>query len=137
MAKEMTVKMKDCEFNLAIHAAEAAASDAAEAWLDKALSRGPAFSVHQADAVTGKPGPSIGTMLDVCGNAWIRFTDKRDNFYKYVKRVSRDNYHNSVPLLYKHAARQEMGLHEAAIRAAMDVLKSRGIKNIQFYSYID
>lgn len=116
-----------------------AADAASKAWLEKALQCGPKYSVHDGDLLTGKPvGPAIGTMLDVCGCAWIEFTDKRSKLYRAFKStgyVSPSG--NNISLSYSLSGRQEMGLHEAAIVAAQKVLTDRGIKGTRIHSYID
>lgn len=115
-----------------------AADEAANAWLEAAINRGPKYAVHNADLTGNLKGPAIGTMLDVCGNAWLEFTDKRSKLYRAFKAagyVSRSG--NNVDIPYTHRFRQEMSLHEAAISAAQNVMLKHGIKGTRVNSYID
>jgi hypothetical protein len=114
-----------------------AADKAATDWLAAAEARGPKYSVHQADLL-GNQGPAIGTMLDVCGNAWVELKDKRTKLYKAFKGAGYlTPSGNSVALNYNLRGRQEMGLHIAAAEAALKVLTDRGIKEARVHSYID
>jgi len=97
----------------------------------------PVYAVYNADVITGKAyGKSLGTMLDVCGIAYVQITDKRTGFAKYIKKIQ-NGYNNAVHLNSKYSGRQEWGLREACSYAALNVLDSHGIKGVSVWSHID
>lgn len=119
------------------------AEKAAREWLEAATARGPAFSVHSSD-IAGNTGPAIGYMLDNCGGAIIFVRDKRKPFAKWLKANPDRSWgwdhggRPSVTVNYSLRGRQEMGLHEAAKRAALNVFSKHGVAEcLSYYSYID
>jgi hypothetical protein len=124
--KSKEIKMKTTEL-LAL--ATEAGNKAGDLWLSKATTK---FIVR--DGFTGK---SCGTLLDLCGNAWVRITDKRTKFAKEAKKLGyAPTSSGSIFFPYKHR-RQEMGLNEAMTEASFKVLKENGVNGITVYSYID
>lgn len=114
-----------------VEAADAASKD----WLKKATERGPAYAVYDH-------GIPVGTMLDNCGGAYLKITDGRKSFCRYVKArqasVEGRGQCFSIPVRYPLQCRQEMGLAEAAITAAFGVLKKFSLsEGVAFHSYID
>ncbi len=77
-------------------------------------------------------------MLDLCGGAYINLRDRRTTFAKWLKKKSQNNQVWSVGIDHKYRGRQEMGLNETTIRAAIEVLQNKfGITGIAMKSYID
>ncbi len=114
--------------------ARAAALTAGQAQLAKLQAQGPAFSIHNADVITGKPtGPSQGTMLDLCGFAYCliprRGLSKR---LKAVKELIADgtlsdwSYQGALNVRLNTAS-QYISVREAEAEAAVAVLKQHGI----------
>jgi len=95
------------------------------------------------DSFTGKP---VGTMLDLCGGAWV-VIDAKQGFYRVAKKVAEDrslrfscnrNYGGGGMFsVYDMNARQEISVNEAASRAVADVLKKHGVKVKYVKTYID
>lgn len=110
-----------------------AADKASKEWLVRAI---PSWNV-----VDGYTGEVVGTMLDVCGGAYLKITDGRKSFCKYVKaRTAKQgsNYCASIPVVYQLRCRQEQGLAESAITAAFQVLKKFSLADgVSFHSYTD
>lgn len=123
-----------------------AAAKAAEETFRKLEANGPAYTVHNADILTGAKGPAIGTMLDLCGGAWIRIKGtsplvrvlkkigRPDGSYPPTFegdgwRISKDSYAGGYHLgfSYRLRVRQEASVHENAMTAAAEVLKAHGI----------
>lgn len=108
-----------------------AANAAGDAWMAAAK---PQFEVR--DAFTGR---SQGTLLDLCGNAHVRFTDKRSKNYKaFVKaNLVRQTGNGVLELPHKYRMRQEHGLMMACAKAAKAVLEKHGITDVRIWDYID
>lgn len=139
------------EFDQILAEAEKAASAAAKEWLDAALKRGPAFTVHEGSLFGGTTGPAIGALLDLCGGGYIKITDGRKKFTKYLLDLKKHEYEQRFG--YKPSAgcigkywsvrhelsmRQEMGLAEAALRAFFAVLKNHEVaEGMYVHTYID
>ena len=142
-------------YELIFHQASMVASEAALKWLKEEEAKGPKYSVH-SHPIGGEPGPAIGYMLDVCGGAWIGFRKRTSKVYKACKEIK---YHERLALgdsefMAKHSSknifklpirhtlsgRQEMGLHVAAMEAALEYLKRKlgdDADSIYVHSYID
>ena len=111
--------------NLILEAVEAA-NNAGDLWMQNAKVQ---FAVLDGDTV-------VGALLDVCGNSYIRFTDRRTKAYKVFDKhgaVSNGTIH--VP--HKYVYRQEYGLQRACASAALQVFRSHGIEKLNLWSYID
>ena len=107
-----------------------AAEKASCEWLEKAQARGPAYKVMSG-------GQTVGTLLDVCGFGALLWTDKRSAAYRAFKKAGLNSYSNRGPQVsYSLRMRQEMGLHEAAMRAAAEVAEQQGL-NVRVWTYID
>jgi hypothetical protein len=77
-------------------------------------------------------------MLDLCGNAYIRFKDKRSVHYKAFKKLGLLSASGTALYLHhSYESSQAHGLHVAAYKAGLAVLKSNGITDIQVHDYID
>lgn len=109
-------------------AAEAASQD----WLNKAV---PRFQVRDKD------GNDLGTLLDNCGFAKVVIKDRRSAFYRTLKKfnlIDPDRYTPVFPVSYTLCHRQEMGLHEAAVDAAIKVLAKYNLdSNVRRWAWID
>lgn len=122
---------------LLLQTAIAAGNKAGDEWMANAT---PKYEVFDADIITGQiRGPSRGQMLDLCGNAHIKVTDKRSKFYRSLKKFNlvKNEYTATLPIYHKYMHRQEYGLALAIMKAAMEVLTSNGVKGIRIWEYID
>ena len=125
--------MKNPTYDAIIKAAEQAADHAAKKWLSDAQKRGPLFEVMSGDV-------SVGTLLDVCGGAYLKVIDGRRKFVKYLldRYNGNSHYRTCVTIPHSHLGRQERGLHEAACLAYLKVLRySQVDMGLRYYSYID
>lgn len=149
--KEDTMFKRNPEFDQILAEAEKAASAAAKEWLDAAIKRGPAFTVHQGSLFGGAPGPTVGALLDLCGGGYIKITDGRKKFARYLLDMKKHEYEQrtgrkpSARCIGKYwsvhhelSMRQEMGLAEAALRAFFTVMKNHGVsEGMYVHTYID
>jgi hypothetical protein len=120
-------KLQKKKFDAIMKLATNAANDAGDKWMSEHTS--PAWAVMNGSQC-------VGTMLDCCGFGYVRITDKRTAFSKYIKEIS--NGHNyAVHVPHKYRMRQEMGLNEATAWAVYKVLTAHDIKGIDVYSRID
>jgi hypothetical protein len=116
-----------------------AANRAGDKWMEAALARGPAFRVVERANPLDDKSPvvrDLGGMLDVCGFAWVKITDKRSGFARWVKKAQ-NGYADFLLLRHKYDGRQELGLAEACAHAALEVLWARGVTGVGFTSRID
>jgi Asp-tRNA(Asn)/Glu-tRNA(Gln) amidotransferase A subunit family amidase len=113
-----------------------AANAAGEEWIKNAK---PQFSVHNADLFGNIKGPSLGTMLDICGNAHLQFKDGRSADYKtFVKAgLIRSNNNKVVEIYHRYKLRQEYGLQIACVEAEKKVFEQYGIMGVHVWSYVD
>lgn len=131
-----------------------AAHKAGKEQLKKLQAAGPAYTVHNVtNLVTDEMGPAIGTMLDVCGNAYLTISGT-DAFVRAAKKqLSHDdsylpNYRGDNWSMWKGVykgytlhldtglLRQEFSVNEKAMYAAQEALKEQGV-NVRVRSYID
>lgn len=119
-----------------VHAIQNAArmgQRAAEIRLETMQARGPVYAVRNVDPFTGAAcGPAIGTMLDVCGFAWVTIPglSRRTKAIKELISeglLSYSHYEKRVQL-HISTHRQEIGVNEAACERAAEVLNALGIK---------
>lgn len=110
--------------------ATTAANQAGDEWMAAAQARGPTI------AVVGR-GEIVGTLLDVCGIVYIRITDRRTAFARWLKKQNPDHRLYSFHIRHKYEMRQEMGLGEACYGAALKVLRSHGIEGVELYARAD
>ncbi len=114
--------------------AQKAAVAAGQAKLAELHNRGPAFGVHNADVLTGRPiGPAIGQLYDVCGFAYClipkRVLSLRSKAVKQLvasRELSNWDYYAALSLRLPHID-QAMSVNEAAADAAAAVLKRNGL----------
>lgn len=114
-----------------------AANMAGKAWMDNAR---PMYVVRNADLVTGKPiGPALGTMLDMCGNAHVQFSDRRAKVYKDFLKAGfvRGSGNGVVEIEHAYRGRQEHGLMMACAKAAKAKLEEHGVAGLRIWDYID
>ena len=117
------------DFTVQWNRAKLAAKLAGEAWV--ASHTQPAYLVKSGDRV-------VGSMLDVCGRAYVQ-TKLNTAFGRWCKARNAQGggvdkwLHFGNELEY----RQEMGLHEAMASAARASLSTDGIQGLSFYSWID
>lgn len=137
-------------FSAIYEEARVAADEAGKKWLEEALARGPTFLVidHNPFLTAHKEVDGgeeviearrvVGQLLDACGIAYVRFTDKRTAFYKWYKKTHMGTFTTSACRFNTtNRFRQEWGLHEAETRAALAVLNKHGIRGVTMYSNID
>jgi hypothetical protein len=113
-----------------------AATIAGRAKLVELQSRGPAYTVSNADLFTGKPvGPAIGTMLDLCGFAYClipkRVLSTRSKAVKTLiaeRKLSNWSYEKALMVRLPHVD-QAISVNVAMADAASDVLKSYGLNS--------
>lgn len=105
-----------------------AANAAAQAWLEENTK--PRYQVYSGNV-------PMGTLLDVCGGASLVLKDGRSRFARYVRLTMRDGSNWFHPTGYAYTYRQEMGLHNAAYEAALNVLKAHGVTGVGVHTYID
>lgn len=120
-----------------IEKATIAANEAGATWLKNAR---PTYAVYNADLLTGKPlGRPLGEMLDLCGNAHVKFSDKRTKHYReflragYVRRTG----NGVVEIAHDWLGRQEYGLRLACATAAKKVLEESGVTGLRIWEYIN
>lgn len=98
---------------------------------------GPAFAVIENSPKDGifydkaKPTRVVGTMLDVCGFAWVMLTNARGAFAQYFKKTDRasNGYRGGMTISVRFSGfRQEMSVNEAQARAAADVFNKYGFE---------
>jgi len=130
--------MNDGYYAKAIEDANEAALKAGKEWMEAAIARGPAYSVHNSDLFGNSDPNPVGYMLDMCGNAHVRVRDGRTKFAKYLKRVCKEKYTITVPIVNELKRRQEYGLMVAMAEAAKRVLEEDYlIKGLSLWTYID
>ena len=132
--------MAQVDYSALLKQAGEAADKAGDAWL--ASHTKPAYSVHGQDVVTGKKGPAIDYMLDVCGMAGVEIKDRRTVFAKWMQKTFQRYEWETVDSVctkveMKHRGRQEWGLREAMAKAVLDTLTAAGIKGLRYWSRID
>ena len=125
--KEIDPEAKQKSYEAIIKEATAAANRAGAEWMANAK---PKFNVIDNGRV-------VGTMLDVCGIVYLKITEKRTAFAKWVKKTSPHGYNTFVTIPHSYRMRQEMGLGEACEGAALKVLEANGINGVRLYSNID
>lgn len=116
-------KKSEEDFDALVQRAVEAANEAGDQWMACAQ---PAYAVMDGNRM-------VGTMLDVCAIVYIRVTDKRTRFAKWLAK--KDNQRNI--LKHKYSFRQEMGLLEASYGAMLKVLEDGGVTGLSLYSRID
>jgi len=120
---------------------------AAEVKLQELMASGPKWVVQG-----GPPGEEryAGTMLDLCGGAWLNI-DAKQPFYRVASRLSskepgRSPYRfmcsrayggGGMLSIFDMTGRQELSVNEAAEKAAKKVLERHGVKVTRVHTYID
>lgn len=120
-----------------IHEATEAAEKAGDKWVTE--NTRPKYAIQSADIRGNKFGP-IDYILDVCGFAYIKFTDKRSKFYKMARTYENPHqpeFYSSLHIRTKHSIRQELGLAEACMRAAVEVINKYYPNTVYMTSRID
>ena len=113
--------------NDVLQKATEAANLAGEEWMKNAT---PKYAVTDGSRV-------VGTMLDVCGNAHVRFYDKRKKWYKEFEKIGAISTVSVLSIPHKFKYRQEYGLQMACAEAAAKTLRECGVDGIRIWSYID
>ena len=118
------------------------ANQAGREKLNELARSGPKFSVHNT-GLSGECTPNniVGTMLDVCGFAWLQ-ADGNSPLVRALKKIgTKDDsttingngwfllkcsrgYHMSI---LTGNRRQEMSVNEAEVKAALEVLRTHGL----------
>jgi hypothetical protein len=104
---------------------------------------GPRYNIRNADLFGEVSGPVVGTMLDLCGSAWIVLNGNQ-NFVRDLKKIGNKRLdwiegtgwrlRKSVDsgyilhLSYSKSMRQESSVHSAAYYSAMKILDTAGVK---------
>jgi hypothetical protein len=123
----MPTKAEIGKYRLIVDEAVKAANEAGDKWIAEHTK--PAFAVMDGNK-------QVGTMLDVCGFAYVDITDKRPKFVKWL--IQYQDYAGCVHLNHKYRSRQEMGLNEATAEAMLEVFRKHGVeKGFRFFSRID
>ena len=116
--------MNNAQFPALYSKACAAANEAGEKWL--------AEHTEPAWVVKNSNGSVAGTMLDLCGFAWVHLPKFNTGFARWAKasNIARKAYNGGGTLSLAHhgAYRQEMGFNEARCRAASAVLSEAGVE---------
>ena len=123
-------------FEQAIDEATEAGNKAGTEWLFARISGKYVVNVG-SDRIylTDLQGNKVNPMLDACGGAYINLYDRRTSFARYLKKKHAERQIWSVPINHKFGGWQDMGLKEAVIKAATDVLKNKyGITNTRHYT---
>jgi len=120
---------------------------AAEVKLQELMAAGPKWNVYG-----GPPGKEelAGTMLDLCGGAWL-VIDTKQPFYRAASRLSskepgrsphrfmcqRQYGGGGMLSIFDMTGRQELSVNEAAEKAAKKVLERHGVNVIRVHTYVD
>lgn len=76
----------DAKWEALLRQAMEAARYAALEQYEKLVAAGPAYDVRNADLITGAAyGPSLGTMLDLCGFAGVKIRPANSSFVRYLR----------------------------------------------------
>lgn len=113
-----------------ILAATRAADLAGERWLQDHAQ--PAYGVYEGNKL-------VGTLLDVCGNAHVRFRDKRSRHFKKLRAAGllRPTDSGVIEIWHRYRQRQEHGLLLACATAALSSLQAAGIDGLYVWEYVD
>lgn len=114
-----------------------AANIAGDEWMKNAK---PRFSIHNSDILTHENiGAELGTMLDLCGNAHLKFNDRRSAWFKVFTKFGKITETDSsiIYFNYKYSSRQEYGLKVECVNAAKRVFEQFGITGIRVLDYVD
>ena len=117
--------------------ASAAADEAGDEWMRNAK---PRYVVYNVDLNGRRTDEKQEYLLDVCGNSHLVVKDKRSAFYKALVKFGliHDRYTPTLPIETKYRFHQEMGLHEACMAAAKQVLVSYNLAQyVRTWTYID
>ena len=120
---KFTLEMLNDVLCKAIEAANAAGDE----WMAKAE---PRYVVTDGSSISG-------VMLDVCGNAHVRFYDKRKKWFKEFDKAGFVSTADVLAIPHKFKYRQEYGLQMACAEAAANSLREQGVTGIRIWSYID
>lgn len=96
----------------------------------KLVAAGPAYDVRNADLITGAAyGPSLGTMLDLCGFAGVKIRPANSSFVRYLRSqgVGRNDSYEGGYWVSAQTHRQEISVNEAWASAFAEVLRAAGI----------
>lgn len=124
-------------FERIIQEATEAGNKAGVAKLAELEGAGPAFAVVENSPNDGifydksKPTRVVGTMLDVCGFAWVTLSNARTAFAQYLKKTERasNGYYGGMTVNLRFGTfRQEMSVNEAQARAAAEVFTKAGFE---------
>ena len=104
-------------------------SNAAKAELERLKKEGPKYVVCGCE------------LLDLCGNAFVKFKDGRSSFCRqlkaYNKERGQEGFLDGLSLEYGHTGRQEFSVNKAGVQAVVDYLREHFKVKCYCYSYID
>jgi hypothetical protein len=78
-----------------------------------------------------------GVMYDLCGNAHVRFRDKRRRDYKEFKAAGYVSTCDVIEIPYRWKHRQEHGLQLVCAQAAKSALEALNVEGLKLWDYID
>lgn len=103
--------------------------NAAEAELERLKKEGPKYKFGGCE------------LLDLCGNAFVKFKDGRSSFCRQLKAYNKERglewFLNGLSLEYGHTGRQEFSVNKAGAQAVVDYLNEHFKVKCYCYSYID
>jgi len=113
-----------------------AADEAGRAWLTNALDRRTPTAFDVIDSSTGK---RVGTLLDNCGSAYLKFKDRRRKEYRAFKAAGfiLNDRTGTISIDYFYHRRHEHSLHVCCLSAALVSLQENGITGLSLVDYID
>ena len=124
-----------------------AARAAARTRLAELQAQGPAWAAVQHENPLDDNSPIesvVGTMLDICGFAWLQFRQCNRkptctlirNLKAQGVRISRDSYQGGYYASVPGLGRQELSVNLASAQAAAKVLQDHGV-NVYAQSRVD
>lgn len=113
--------------NEVLSKATEAANAAGDEWMKNAA---PKYVVTDGSSISG-------IMLDVCGNAHVRFYDKRKKWFREFDKAGFVSTVDVLSIPHKFRYRQEYGLQMACAEAAANSLRDQGVDGIRIWSYVD
>lgn len=96
--------------------------------IEKMINEGIKYSVNN------DKGNTVGMLYDICGNAHVKFTDKRNKFAKEYKKHTGDTDTFS---LYCKSSRQELRINKAVANAVVNHLNEKYNAKVYVRWYVD
>ena len=102
--------------------------------IEKMISEGVKYTVKDNE------GNIIDSLYDVCGDAYVKFTDKRNKFAKeYKKFMETEEESGNIDTfsLYSKSPRQELRINKAIAIAIVDYLNEKYNAEVYARWYVD